>query len=306
MSSYCFIINPAAGKGKGRRVAEVLKQEIVRRSLDADVCFTEKQGDAYSLAARASAPVVVAVGGDGTVNEVVNGIAGTDKTLAVVPSGSGNDLVKSIGVPAEIFGALDVLDEGHRAFIDVAVVRCSASHAIGTPGNSEDRYFVNGVGIGFDAAVAERTTSIKYLGGFALYLMAVLQTLGKYSAPRFHVQLDGEVIEGKQLLIAIGNGRCAGGGFYLTPQAKIHDGLLDVCLIDDMSVPSILRLMPRVMKGKHDGMLGVRITRSERIAVEAAEPFYVHADGEIVGRGVNKVDVEIRKSALEVIVGEKL
>ncbi len=305
MSSYCFIVNPVAGKGKAKKAIEVLQQEIGRRRLDAELRFTERQGDATALAAQARAPVVVAVGGDGTVNEVANGIAGTDKVLAVVPSGSGNDLVKSIGIPVEITGALDVLSEGHRTFIDAAVVRCSSSVRAGPTCNSNSRYFVNGVGIGFDAAVAERTASIKYLGGFALYLVAVLQTLGKYSAPTFRVQLDGEVAEGKHLLIAIGNGRCAGGGFYLTPRAEIDDGSLDVCLIDDMSVPSILRLMPRVMKGTHDGYEGVRMTRTERITVEASEPFFVHADGEMVGRGVNRVDVEIRKGTLQVVVGER-
>lgn len=303
---YCFIINPVAGKGKGRKAAEFLKNEIVARSLDAEIYFTNKRDDARVLAAQARAGVIVAVGGDGTVNEVVNGIVGTDKALAVVPSGSGNDLVKSIGVPADMSRALEVLREGRRAFIDVAVVRCSSSDHSGISGNLDERYFVNGVGIGFDAAVAERTTSIKYLGGFALYLMAVLQTLGRYSAPTFRIRLDAESIERKQLLIAIGNGRCAGGGFYLTPRAEIDDGALDVCLIDDMSVASILKLMPKVMKGKHDGFAGVRLTRTERISVEASEGFYVHADGEIVGRGVHNVDVEIRKRLLPVIVGEKL
>ncbi len=298
-------MNPAAGKGRGAKAVGTLKQEIDRRSLSAEICLTERSGDARLLAERTRSPVVVAVGGDGTVNEVANGIAGTEKTLGVIPAGSGNDLVKSLHIPTDLSAALDAVQSSRRRLIDVAVVRCSSQKPDSAGGNSEERYFVNGVGIGFDAAVAERTMSIKYLSGFALYLSAVFQTLGTYTAPNFRIWLDGEVTEEKNLLIAIGNGRCAGGGFYLTPDAEIDDGSLDVCLIKDRSVPSILRLMPRVMKGKHHESWGVRLTRAEKIRVEAAEPFYVHADGEIVGREVKKVEVAIHKQVMRVIVGER-
>jgi YegS/Rv2252/BmrU family lipid kinase len=305
VNTYCFIVNPAAGKGKAAKAVATLKQEIYRRSLSAEICLTERRGHARLLAERTQSPVVVAVGGDGTVNEIVNGITGTEKTLGIIPAGSGNDLVKSLDIPTDLSAALDAVQSSRGRLIDAAVVRCSSQEPEVVAGNSDRRYFVNGVGIGFDAAVAERTMSIKYLSGFALYLSAVFQTLGTYTAPNFRIWLDGEVTEGKHLLIAIGNGRCAGGGFYLTPNAAIDDGSLDVCLIEDRSVPSILRLMPRVMKGKHHESWGVRLTRAENIRVEADEPFYVHADGEVVGREVNNVEVSIHKQVLKVIVGEK-
>lgn len=294
MPKFTFIINPAAGKGKGRKLMYTLEREIMRRRLHAEIVYTERHGHAQELAQASSADVIVAVGGDGTINEVVNGIIGTEKTLGIIPNGSGNDLVKSLGTPADMSSALDVLVTGYKISIDAARVLCS--------GNSTTRYFVNGVGIGFDAAVAERTTSMKYLSGFFLYLVAVLQTLGKYESPQFSIRLDTGAMEGKKLLIAIGNGRCAGGGFYLTPDADVADGVLDVCLIDDISILSILRVMPRVMKGTHRTFPGVQFTRATWIEVLGSAPFVVHADGEIVGKNTTDVKVHILPAILNVMV----
>jgi YegS/Rv2252/BmrU family lipid kinase len=238
---------------------------------------------------------VVAVGGDGTANEVANGVISSKKTLGIIPTGSGNDFIKSIGIPRNTSGALECLFRDNRRLIDCGAVQCPNS------GTESYRIFVNGVGIGFDAAVAERTTHIRRLSGTALYLAAVFQTLGRYKSPLFKIRLDSIAKESRNLLIAIGNGRCAGGGFYLTPDASVTDGLLDVCAIDEMSVLQILRLMPNVMKGKHMNMQGVRFSRAKEIDVSAAAKFYVHADGEIVGDQVNEVHVEIKTEALRVV-----
>ncbi|MER3523093.1 MAG: diacylglycerol kinase [Ignavibacteria bacterium] len=294
LPTFTFIINPVAGKGKGRKLIHPLEREITLRRLNAEIVLSERQGHAQELARASSADVIVAVGGDGTVNEVVNGMIDTEKTLGVIPNGSGNDLVKSLGIPADMRSALDVLVACYTRRIDAASVFCS--------GNSTARYFVNGVGIGFDAAVAERTTSMKYWSGFLLYLVAVLQTLGKYESPCFSIRLDGASMGGKKLLIAIGNGRCAGGGFYLTPDADVTDGVLDVCLIDDLSIPNILRVMPRVMKGAHRTFPGVQFVRTASIEVSASAPFVVHADGEIVGKSTTDVKVHILPAILNVIV----
>ncbi len=297
---YSFILNPKAGKGKGQRILERLKSEIADHRLDAELLISEKPGHATQLAARCRGEIVVAVGGDGTVNEVANGLIGSSKVLGILPSGSGNDMIKSIGIPVDSSGAFAKILAFRTSEIDCSTVQCFPDEReSATP----KRYFLNGVGIGFDAAVAERTTKAKYLHGTALYVLSVFQTLGKYASPTFKITLDSESRISKNLLIAIGNGRCAGGGFYLTPDAKVNDGYLDVCLIDEISIPKILAIMPKVMKGKHQSEKEVTMMRTKQIFVEAAEPFHVHADGEIVGRNVTGVKIEIVPTRLRVIIG---
>lgn len=300
MKKYSFIVNPHARHGKGGRLLERLVREVKTRRLNADILTTEHPGHATELAHTTSADIIVAVGGDGTINEVANGIIGTSKILGIVPNGSGNDLIKSIGIAGDMQRALDCILNNKVQAIDCATVSCSQDSAYG---NSPKRYFVNGVGIGFDAAVAERTRQIKLLGGTALYMLAVFQTLGKYKAPRFSIEIDSAKTESRSLLIAIGNGRCAGGGFYLTPKAKVDDGMLDVCMIESISIPNILRIMPKVMQGKHETSKHVVMQRGKQIAVRASAPFFVHADGEVVGRNVTGVDVCIHEQALRIIVG---
>ena len=247
---------------------------------------------------------MVAVGGDGTVNEIVNGLVGTDRSLGIIPAGSGNDLSKSINLPTKLHEAIEVLLIGKVRPIDVGKVSCYGNTGLPlSAGNHHERYFVNGVGVGFDAAVAERTQTIKYLSGTVLYAMAVFQTIGRYKAPKFEISIDGKSRSSKYLLIAIGNGKCAGGGFYLTPEAKVDDGVLDLCLIDEMSVPRILNLMPRVMRGKHRGFGGVAFSRGRMIGIRSEDSFFVHGDGEMVGRHVNRVEIGLMDKVLNVIVG---
>lgn len=270
-----------------------------------ELVLTQKEGDATRIASEASSQVVVAVGGDGTVNEVVNGLVGTGKTLGVIPAGSGNDLTKSIGVPTNLVHAVETLLRRRIRSVDIGTVTCSTVEGVGgEDGNHQGRYFVNGVGAGFDAAVAEKTRQIKYISGTLLYLVAVFRTLGNYEAPRFDVTVDGLHHSRKHLLIAVGNGRCAGGGFYLTPNARVDDGKLDICLMDDMPVLKILQVMPRVMRGNHLGFRGVTFQVGKKISISSDQTFFVHADGEMVGRKVNRVEIGLLEKAMDVVVGD--
>jgi YegS/Rv2252/BmrU family lipid kinase len=299
LNQHTFIVNPKAGKGKGRWALNKLANELSSSSTS-QLLPTEYPGHAIELARGTSGEVVVAVGGDGTANEVVNGIMGTGKALGVLPVGSGNDLVKALEIPEDFETSLNLLRSGKRHVMDCGIVECSHGQVRPTEAM---RYFVNGVGIGFDAEVAERSNRRRFLRGTTAYVIAVLQTLGKYRSPHFKITLDSSPSESRNLLIAIGNGHCAGGGFYLTPDARIDDGLLDVCMIDDLSIPEILLIMPKVMKGTHTSASGVTMRRAKTISVAAKERFFVHADGEIVGRDVQNVKVRIVEKALTVIVG---
>jgi YegS/Rv2252/BmrU family lipid kinase len=299
MNRFTFIVNPAAGKGVGKKVFNSLLGELDRTSTSYDIVETTAPGHATEAARTASTPVIVSVGGDGTINEIANGITGSTKTLGIIPAGSGNDFIKSIGVPRRPLQALQTLLQGATRPVDIGTVRCTTARERG--GNFAPRLFVNGVGVGFDAAVAARTREIPFLSGTALYVLAVLQTLGKYAPPKFKIQFDGSSHEVRGLLIAVGNGKCAGGGFYLTPDARVDDGFLDVCSVDEKNIFQILGLMPRVMRGKHHNVPGVKFFRERGLVISADEPFYVHADGEIAGANVRCVEIGLHSSQLSVI-----
>ncbi|HCV42052.1 MAG TPA: diacylglycerol kinase, partial [Bacteroidetes bacterium] len=239
------------------------------------------------------------VGGDGTIHEVLNGIMGTEKILGIIPIGSGNDFVKSVAVPARLNDAISVISRQVVRRIDVAKTQVWEHGKDG----STISYFINGVGVGFDAAVAEQTKHIRYATGTLLYLVAVLQTLRKYNSPIYSVEIDGWKNVARNLLIAVGNGVCVGGGFYLTPKAKMDDGLLDICLINEARTIDILKLMPAVMRGNHEGLHGVQFKTGTSISIESSHPISVHADGEMLGNEITRVKIDILPRALNVITG---
>jgi YegS/Rv2252/BmrU family lipid kinase len=298
VTTYTLVVNPVAGKGHAARLIRPLRLEFERRGIEFTLIETHAPGDATSAARDAVTSVVVAVGGDGTLNEVANGLAGSSKALGIIPAGSGNDFIKSIGITRNVQNAVEVLLRGARRRIDLGKVVCSEGNA------PQGRLFINGVGVGFDAAVAVRTRSIPYLSGTALYIAGVLQTLAHYTPPEFHLSMNHTSVSSSNLLIAIGNGRCAGGGFYLTPDAQVDDGLFDICVIEKKTVPEIIRLMPRVMRGKHFDIPGVKFFKEKRLHIFADSEFSVHADGEIIGEGVHEVALEVMPAALDIIAPE--
>jgi diacylglycerol kinase (ATP) len=302
MKEYTFIVNPEAGRGHGRKLLEPLGNELRSRGVDHEILVTTRPGEALSFARNGSGPVVVSVGGDGTLNEVVNGLGLKHRAVGVVPAGSGNDFVKSLNHPKRLSDALDVIFSGHVRMVDAGVVSCISADTDIRSVETRERTFVNGVGVGFDAAVAARMRTIKHLSGTAVYVAAVLQTLGKYKAPVFQMCVDGVERSAANLLIAIGNGPCAGGGFYLTPDAIVDDGHLDLCVVEDVSIPKILRLMPLVMLGRHRNRKEVTFLQAEReIQISADQKFFVHADGELVGQWVNQVKIGVHPKRLPIL-----
>jgi diacylglycerol kinase (ATP) len=292
---FTFVVNPRAARGKGAAVWHGIQSELNRRGIRYEHLETKCRGDATRLAKDSRGGTVVSVGGDGTINEVLNGIIGTGKLLGVIPAGSGNDFIKSVGIPVRPAEALDALLSGRRLKVDVGVTY------IGSGQGELKRHFCNGVGIGFDAEVAARTTGVTRFQGIGVYILAVLKTLGSYNAPEFRLDVDGTRLDGRKLLIAIGNGPCAGGGFYLTPRASVTDGVLDICAIDAMGTLSILGLMPRVMRGKHLALGAVRYLQGRTIRVGGDRPFSVHTDGEMAGRGIDAIRIEAVPGAVELV-----
>lgn len=269
-----LILNSYAGKKRLDKEIDTIKKTLFDQKLDFDLAFTQKPKDGIYLAKKAVEKgfnLIVAVGGDGTINEVVNGIIGFEEAiLGVIPIGSGNDFAWMLGVcPKDIEKACKTLCHGTVKKLDVGMVN--------------DRYFINGLGIGFDAQVARERLKYKgILGGVSLYLYAVIKTLFKYKSTQSNIKLDDKTININSLLIAIGGGKRCGGRFLLTPEAMLDDGLFDVCIIQQMGKLKALCSLPKTLKGTHTTMHEVNMYRAKQINVSLPVPLIAHVDGEII------------------------
>jgi diacylglycerol kinase family enzyme len=162
--------------------------------------------------------------------------------------------------------------------------------------------FLNGVGVGFDAQVAIEAAQIRRLSGLAVYAVALLRALMRYRAPRMRVAWDGNVLHKRLLLAAVGNGRVIGGGFRLTPDAMVDDGLLDLCLVDALRLDEIARHIGKVLRGTHTQLQQVHMARTSSLTITSPEPLPVHADGEVLGTALHEIEIKIKPAALRVLV----
>ncbi len=290
MNSYKFIVNPAASRGKCARVAEKVKDLCAIYKMDADFIYTDKPGDAINFAEKAKNQFdcVVAVGGDGTINEVVNGLLGGGSKLGIVPAGTGNDFVRAVNVPLKLEKAIDNLRAMKTKEIDI--------------GRAGDRYFQNGLGIGFDAWVVQETLEVKKLRGTAIYLYAVLRTIYTYKPPVVRISYNHIEREERLYMITAGNGTSLGGGFKLTPNAIVDDGLLDLNIVRNCNKWEIYRNLFAVFSGKHIHMPQVTTDRTKKIVIESEEGFAAHIDGELLSLNLKSLNVELLPRAMEVVV----
>ena len=272
------ILNPTAGNGKAARIWPRLRAQA-DAARQWECVATEGVGHARRLAAEAARggyARVVAIGGDGTVGEVANGLAHTETALAVVPLGTGNDSALNLGTPVELPAAVTLASEGGDRLIDLGQVRTRQSTT----------YFVNVASFGFDAEVAWRVNRMawmKRLGGTAPYVLGVLQTLWRYTAPPMRIRLDGQALDRRVFLVAVANAPSYGGGMRIAPPARHDDGLLDLCIVRDVSRLEVLRLVPRLYSGGHVGHPAVELARGCEVLAESAATVRCQADGELVG-----------------------
>ncbi len=286
-----YVLNPRAGRGLHGDVRASLARKLRERRLDEDIRLTEGPGHGVELArdaVTAGATRVIAVGGDGTAHEVANGVAGSDAAFGLLPMGTGNDLALALDLPFDLDGALDALVMDARTRIDL--------------GRFEDGWFINSLGLGFEAQVTIESTKVRWVKGFAIYLVAALRALRGLHCPDLRIDLDGRSLDGRRLLVCVGNGPRVGGGFYLTPDAVNDDGLLDVCLVDEMGRGSVLRTLPKALNGTHTTHPGVTMTRGRVLQLRSEDGFPFHADGEVKDTRRHELRLEIRPRALSVVV----
>lgn len=298
MRTLSFIVNPAAGSRRRRRVHDSI-QSLLRDTSAAEWLPTRKPGDARAFALARSDRrdhVIVAVGGDGTVHEVAGGMVGARALFAVWPAGSGNDFARMLSAPRESAAMLDWLHHAKPRACDAGRARLTELN-----GSLEEHHFINSLGIGFEAVVAESAARVRWLRGIPRYLFAALRELPGYRAPSMVLTASGQVLEQRQFLVAIGNGRWAGGGFQLTPNARIDDRVLELTRADDLPLWRLLTILPRVFSGGHLGCRGVHADRVESVRVECPEGCMVHGDGEILARRATSIEVEVLPGALQVL-----
>jgi diacylglycerol kinase (ATP) len=270
------ILNPVAGRHAGPRAWQRARNGCSAVA-DWECATTERPGHARELAQMAverGYERVIAVGGDGTVNEVANGLAHSATLLGIIPAGTGNDVARNLGIPSDPAAAASLAASGSSRPLDLCQVE--------TPDRTA--YFVNVAGFGFDAAVAERVNRLPKLGGGTLpYLAGVLATLWQYRSPPMRISVDGRDIQQRVFLAAVGNLPTYGGGMRIVPGASPDDGLLDVCVVSDLSRLEVLRIMPRLYSGGHVGHPAVSIFRCRSLSADADGRVLCQADGELVG-----------------------
>jgi diacylglycerol kinase (ATP) len=302
-SSYArVIVNPVAGANgtirKWPRIVDLLKGLGLRFEHD----LTEAPGHAIELARTAAEKgyqQVVSVGGDGTINEVVNGLyaAGNigEVKLGIISTGTGGDYVRTIGLPRSYPEMCRCLMNPRQLTVDLGVVEYRQGDDV------VQRLFVNFAGLGFDAEIVRRTTQqFKSLGSMASYLMGLLTTLVFYRNRKISLVIDGEEVVKEVCTVVMNNGRYGGGGMLAAPGADLTDGLLDVLIIGNISKPDLLWSLPRVYKGTHLTHPKVTMRQAKEIEIRAKQPMYLQADGELLGQVPARF--RILPSALNIVV----
>jgi len=286
--SVLAIVNPVAGRRRGAQLSALALAELGSLFPGLRVAETAAPGHGIELSrAAAGSELIIAVGGDGTVREVASGVAGTGTPMAVIPVGSGNDFLRTVGVPADVTKACAVARAGTARRFDM--VRLSPLDP-STAGPLGPFLFVNAAGFGFDAAVVSEARALKRLRGLPLYLVAVLRAIRNYQCPDVRITLPRDALRSRAsldswsqriLLLACANGRYYGGGMRIAPEASPDDGLLEVCIIEAVGRLKIMRYLPRLVAGTHTTLKEVRMLRCPRIELEFAEPALLQLDGDI-------------------------
>ncbi|HEV2855947.1 MAG TPA: diacylglycerol kinase family protein [Thermoanaerobaculia bacterium] len=288
-----IIVNPNAGS-----VQEVAQlRETLGRLPEASVHLTKKEGDAREIARAAvqsGAGLVVAAGGDGTLNEVLNGLSEDfgHARLGLLPLGTGNDFARSINVPADLEGALAVLETGRVQKIDVARATLG----------DRSRYFVNMSAGGFSGVVSEKASEVKDRWGPLAYLRAALGTLPALKGFETRILVNGvESLTLDTYNIVVSNGRFVAAGIPVAPQSRLDDGLLDVMIAPATTIPQLAILVPQVLLGRHTESDLLLFRKVTRIEIESDPPMSFNVDGELIGDA--PAYFEVLPRALEVVVG---
>jgi len=284
-----FIVNPVSGIGRCEKVEGILQKRLNSKKYTYKVVYTEQPGHAVLLSRDACGQgidFVVAVGGDGTVNEVARGVVGTETILGIIPAGSGNGLSRHLNIPMNVSRAIEIINRGKVMRIDTATLN--------------DDLFVNVAGVGFDASIANKfAKSAKR--GFLAYFKITAGTYHSYKAKKYKLIIDGKEIERKALLISFANSSQFGNNASIDPKASIDDGLIDVCILQRIPFWKTVLVAPLLFMKQFDRTPYIEIVRAKEIQVIRKKGKRIHLDGDPkkIGR---EFTVRINPGSLNILV----
>lgn len=297
------IANPAAGGGRCGRELPRLRRALEATGVEFSILLTSKSGDAEEMARNAAGryATVACAGGDGTISEIAQVLVGTEIALGVLSLGTGNDFAKMMDLPFGINGT-----KGLEAQVDVLIKGSVRPFDVG---RINDRYFVNVVGIGFDAAVNHEHHRVTWLNGVSSYMYALAKTVFRYTPSEMSIEVSGpdgkpgESFKQDVYVLTVGNGHTCGGIFKFTPDASVEDGELDLSVIDPIGKLKLLWNLPRLFTGTiHDA--GFSFTkRFGSLRVTSDSPLPVHIDGEMYITDRLEHEITVVPGALKVICG---
>ncbi len=325
MQPIKVILNPYANRGGGARYRERILRAFAKVGAAVALVETAGQGHARELAQsahEAGYDIIVAAGGDGTINEVVNGLSlaagaaveeaapnadgahqssnATIGTLALLPIGGGNDFAHVLGYPRDVVAVARLIVAGNTRLIDLAQL------TFWQRGERVDRYYINSLGIGLEAHVGAESDRITWLRGPLRYVLAALRGLQRYTP--IQIAITGQTPQdaafqftGEALMVTVGNSPRTGGGFYLTPDAQVDDGWLDVLIARGMSPWRALQLMPSTRVGSHVDHPSVIMMRSCQLAITCPSGCGIHTDGEVLADAADRLAISVLPRRLAVI-----
>ena len=285
-----FIINPVSGGKKKDGLPELIKQHLDTAIFEFDTEYSTGVTHARELAANAAGyyDIIVAVGGDGTVNEIASAIAGTDTVLCIIPFGSGNGLARFLTIPMDVIGALKTINMGRTITIDAAKMN--------------GQWFFNMAGMGFDAHISHVFANGSKKRGFFSYFKSSLKEIANYKAQSYRIDIDGSVYDREAFMLSMANSSQYGNNAHISPHASIQDGMLDVCIIKPFPLWRFPEMGLRMFTKTAEGSKYVEIIKGQNIRVTRNGQGPIHLDGEPQVAG-DDINIEVQPGTLKVIVG---
>jgi len=284
----CFIVNPISGIGRQKVIEKLIYEQLNRSLFDYEIAYTKAAKHAMELSADAASrnvDIVVAVGGDGSVNEIARGLVDTKTVLAIIPTGSGNGLARHLNIPINIKKAMQVINSGKTITIDTVKM------------NNET--FVNVAGIGFDAHIGWEFSKFGKRG-FSSYLKVITRELPGYKSQNFELIIEDKSIFKKAFLISFANGSQWGNNAQIAPTANISDGEIDIAILKDFNFLNALRIGYRLLKGNLHQSSFLEIIRTTEVLVKQ-EGKIAHIDGEPIEIG-KELKIKVNPSSLNILV----
>lgn len=290
MRKIKYIINPVAGDGSSKETLAIIHEKMKETQLEYSISISGYKGDVENIAKEAVEEKytdIVAVGGDGTLLEAFNGVFEKNVALGIIPTGTGNDFVKMLGIEKNIVSSIDRIIRGKTKLVDT--------------GRVNDSHFLNVVGLGIDGEIVQKTEKVKkIIKGSAAYIYSTFSTLVNYQCKKIKIIIDDKIYEREVFLVAIGNGKYFGGGMKITPAAEIDNEIFEIVIINKMPKPKFAVLFRKVFSGNHVSEDVVETFSGKKVIVQGDDSMMINADGNIIGHG--KCEMEILGKSQKFII----